>query len=100
MRNTPVTAWRKQKITAPHIGKQGRILLWTLIRVPSAFFIDQAPYPVVIAEMEDGTREVGQLVDWKQEDLVKNRIVQMVLRKLHSTDKDDIIHYVIKFRPV
>jgi len=51
---SPVKIWRNQKKTASLIGKTGKIVSWTVIRVPPADFTDQAPYPVVLVELTEG----------------------------------------------
>lgn len=100
MVTSPVKLWRRQKNTAALIGKKGKILQWTMIRVPAKSFMDQAPYPVVIVKMQNGENMIGQLVDWQQKDLLLGKEVVSVLRKLRTEDKDDIIYYNIKFRPL
>jgi uncharacterized OB-fold protein len=100
MKITPVKQWRRQKDTALLLGKQGEILQWTLIRVPSAHFMDQAPYPVIIVSMQDGSRMIGQLVDWAQEDLVAGKKVEAVLRRAYQQDAEGIILYTVKFKPI
>lgn len=100
MKHTPVTAWRQQRKNAPRIGRQGKILEWTLIRLPAASFKDQAPYPVVIAEMTNGERVIGQLVDWQQDDLRKGRKVVSVLRRMYTNDAESVIQYILKLKPV
>lgn len=100
MITTPIKQWRRQKETASLIGKTGKILHWTMIRVPSKSFTREAPYPVVIVELEDKTRMIGQLVDWEQNDLVSHRKVIAVLRKLPNENPESIISYHIKFKPI
>ncbi len=100
MVTSPVKLWRRQKNTASLIGKKGKILQWTIIRIPAKSFMDQAPYPVVIVKMQNGENMIGQLVDWQQKDLVVGKDVVAVLRRLRTEDKDDIIYYNIKFRPL
>lgn len=100
MVTSPVKLWRRQKNVASLIGKKGKILLWTMIRVPAKSFMDQAPYPVVIVEMQNGENMIGQLVDWQKKDLVIGKEVIAVLRRLRTEDKDDIIYYNIKFKPL
>ena len=97
---TPVKLKRRQKQTSSLIGKRGEILLWTVIRVASSQFAPQVPYPVVIVKLDDGQKTVGQLVDWQKEDLTFGRKVVGVLRKAHNEDKEGVIHYSIKFKPV
>lgn len=100
MVTSPVKLWRRQKDTSTLIGKKGKILQWTVIRVPAKSFADQAPYPVVIVKMQNGENMVGQLVDWQQKDLVIGKEVVSVLRRLRTGDKEDVIYYNIKFKPL
>ncbi len=100
MATSPVKLWRRNKDTASLIGKIGEILQWTIIRVPAKAFTDQAPYPVVIVKMDNGEKMVGQLVDWKKENLFSGQKVQAVLRRLKTEGKEDAIYYHIKFRPI
>jgi uncharacterized OB-fold protein len=100
MKTSPVKLWRRQGNTVASIGKTGKILLWTIIRVPAKSFTDQAPYPVVIVKMDNGKNMVGQLVDWQEEDLVAGQKVRAVLRRLKTEGQEDAIYYHIKFKPI
>jgi len=100
MTTSPVKLWRRHKNVASLIGQKGRILNWTIIRVPAKSFLDQAPYPVVIAQMGNGENMIGQLVDWQEKDLVFGRGVEAVLRRSRTEGKEDIIYYNIKFKPL
>ena len=100
MATSPVKLWRRQKNTASLIGKKGKILNFTIIRVPSKSFVDQAPYPVVIVKMQSGENMIGQLVDWENEDLAIGREVVAVLRRLKTEEMEDILYYHIKFKPL
>jgi len=100
MVTSPVKLWRRQKNTSSLIGRKGKILNWTIIRVPAKSFVDQAPYPVVIVKMQNGENMIGQLVDWQKIDLAFGREVVSVLRRLRAEDKEDIIYYNIKFKPL
>ena len=100
MITSPVKLWRRQKNTSALIGKKGKILNWTIIRIPARSFVDQAPYPVVIVKMENGENMIGQLVDWQEKDLKIGKEVISVLRRLKTEEKEDIIYYNIKFRPL
>lgn len=100
MITTPVKLWRRQDEVASNIGREGKILNFTIIRVPPKAFHHEAPYPVVIVEMENKKRMIGQLVDWDKEDLITGRRVKAVLRRLFSADSESIIAYHIKFKPI
>lgn len=97
---TPVKIHRRQKLTASAIGMRGKIEVYTIVRIASNLFNNQAPYPVVIVKMEDGNQMIGQLVDWQSEDLQTGRDVVAVLRRTYVEDKDGVISYRIKFRPI
>ena len=100
MITTPVKLWRRQKDVGLLIGQEGTILSFTLIRVAAKGFGKESPYPVIIAKMDNGKKLIGQLVDWKQEDLKKGQKVKAVLRKLTPDHTENIIAYVIKFTPL
>lgn len=100
MITTPVKIWRRGKKVASHIGKKGRIIQWTIVRVPPKSFADQAPYPVVLVKFETGETMIGQLVDWTENDLKSGREVVAVMRRVVFEDTDSVISYGIKFKPV
>jgi uncharacterized OB-fold protein len=97
---SPVKIWRNQTNIAQLLGKTGKIISWTLIRVPPGDFMDQAPYPVVLIELEDGKRIEAQLVDWDTADLEFGRSVRTVIRRVMRPDPDGVIPYGIKVKPV
>jgi uncharacterized OB-fold protein len=100
MTTSPVKLWRRQKNVASLIGKKGKILQWTIIRVPVKSFVDSAPYSVVIVKVQNGENMIGQLVDWQKEDLKVGQEVVCVLRRLPTEEKEDVIYYNIKFKPL
>ena len=97
---TPVKIHRHQKETTSLIGKQRKIVVWTIIRVAAKLFNSQAPYPVVIVKLDGNEQLIGQLVDWQQEDLKEGREVVAVLRRSCTEDKESVITYTIKFKPL
>lgn len=97
---SPVKIWRRQKVVRERLGSTGTIISWTNIMVPGADFKDVAPYPVAIVQLEDGSRAVGQLVDYKPEHLVSGQRVIGILRKVRRPTDDGVIAYGLKFKPV
>lgn len=98
---SPVKVWRNQKYITENLGKQGKIVSFTIIRVGPKGFENQIPYPIVIVEMADGERLVGQLVDWQASDLKIGKKVEAVVRRIHqSGDPEGVIPYGIKFRVI
>ncbi len=97
---SPVKIWRNQKNIAQLLGKTGTIVSWTLIRVPPGDFMDQAPYPVVLIDLEGGKRIEAQLVDWSERDLTFGTKVKTVIRRVTHPDPDGVIPYGIKVKPI
>ncbi len=98
--HSPVKIWRHQKRISELLAKHGRILTWTVIRVPPGEFSDQAPYPVVLVELDDGERITCQLVDYSEAQLAPGQEVVTVIRRVTRPDPDGVIPYGIKVKPV
>lgn len=96
---SPVKIWRNQKKVAGLVGKTGKIVAFTRVRVPPSDFMSQAPYPVAVIELADGTRITAQLVDWEEKHLKTGQEVQTVIRKVFETG-DGVIPYGIKVKPL
>lgn len=95
---SPIKAWREQKKISSFLGLKGKIVSWTRIRVAPQGFLDQAPYIVAVAELENNKRLVGQVVDvWKKEIKIGDR-VEVVYRRQKKPDQEGVIYYGIKFR--
>lgn len=103
--NSPVKIWRNQKYIAKMLGREGKIVSWTVIRVPPSGFSNLAPYPVVLVDLVGGGRITAQLVDppageagWN-EDLVGMK-VRVVVRRICEPTTEGVIPYGIKVKPV
>ncbi len=97
---SPVKIWRNQKNIAALVGKTGSIRTWTVVRVPPGDFTDQAPYPVVLLELEDGKRVTCQLVDYDAKHLAFGQKVITIIRRVTHPDADGVIPYGIKAKPL
>ena len=97
---SPVKIWRNQKKIAHLLGKTGTVVSWTLVRVPPGDFTNQAPYPVVLVEMDDKTRITSQLVDGDENMLTIGLRVITVIRQVMHPETDGIIPYGIKVKPL
>ncbi|MBI3342852.1 OB-fold domain-containing protein [Candidatus Gottesmanbacteria bacterium] len=96
---SPVKLWRNQKKVAELVGKTGRIVAWTMVRVPPADFTDQAPYPAVLVELDGGGRITAQLVDWEEKHLKIGQRVVAVVRRVIKPNTEGVIPYGIKVKP-
>ncbi len=96
--HSPVKLWRNQKHTHALLGRRGVIVSWTIIRVPPDGFSNQAPYPVVVVELEDKTRITAQLVDWEESECRIGQPVETILRRISEPSSEGVIPYGVKVK--
>ena len=82
------------------LAEKGKILTYTIIRVPPHQFVDQAPFAVGIVALEDGVKLTGQIVDCDFEDLKIGKEVKIEFRKISQEGEKGILCYGYKFVPV
>ncbi len=82
-----------EKVILPDTGK---IITFTIIRVPPSNFNDQAPYAVAIVELEDGTRITSQVVDCSVDDIEIGKKVKIEFRKIRMDGNSGAIYYGYK----
>ncbi|OIP86437.1 hypothetical protein AUK04_00585 [Candidatus Roizmanbacteria bacterium CG2_30_33_16] len=97
---SPVKIWRRQKKIKKVMNKIGKITSWTIVYVPPSDFKKYAPYPVVLVELENNQKMMGQLVDYEKNELKVGQLVRTVLRKTQETAVEDVIAYGLKFKPI
>ena len=90
---------RSRAFEAVRLADAGKIITYTVIRVPPQPFADQAPYALGIVELDDGVRLMGQVVDCGFEDLKIGQRVKVEFRKLYEEGAAGVIHYGYKFVP-
>jgi uncharacterized OB-fold protein len=81
------------------LAEKGKVLTFTVIRVPPHQFVDQAPYAVGIVELDDGVKLTGQIVDCDFEDLKIGKRVKIEFRKVFDEGEAGILCYGYKFVP-
>ncbi len=81
------------------LAEKGKVLTFTVIRVPPHQFVDQAPYAVGIVELDDGVKLTGQIVDCAFEDLKIGKRVKIEFRKIFNEGEAGILCYGYKFVP-
>jgi len=97
---SPVKIWRNQKHIAKQLGQTGKIISWSLIRVPPEGFSEQAPYPIAVVELTGKAKILAQVVDWKINELHRGQKVKTVVRKTIEATQDGVIPYGIKVKPI
>lgn len=82
------------------LGRTGKIISWTTVRVPPADFSDQAPYPVVLVKFDTGDFSTAQLVDWNAKQLTIGQKIVTVVRRIVKPNNEGVIPYGIKVKPI
>jgi len=80
--------------------RTGRILTYTVVRVPPAPFKDEAPFAIAVVEMDDGPRVTTQVADWKESELRTGQRVKLEFRKIYTDGEAGPIQYGYKAVPV
>jgi len=99
MNNSPVKIWRNQKHIASRLGQTGKIVSWSMVRIPPEGFSGQAPYPIAIVELSSGEGICSQVVDWEKPPSIGQK-VKTVLRRTIETTIEGVIPYGIKVKPI
>lgn len=88
-----------QEFETKTMRRTGKILTYTVIRVPPAPFKDEAPFAVAVVEMDDGPRITTQVVDWQEDELRVGQAVRLEFRRIQSDGEAGSIHYGYKAVP-
>lgn len=88
-----------REFTKTKLAESGKILTYTIIRVAPHQYVDQSPYAVGIAEMDDGVKLTAQIVDCPFEDLKIGIRVKIEFRKMCEEGEAGVIYYGYKFVP-
>ncbi len=87
---------RKGEIREFAFSGNGKILSYTIIRVPPEGFQNYTPYAVAIIELDEGTRISGQIIG-NPENVGIGKRVRPVFRKIQEDGSSGLIQYGIKF---
>ncbi len=87
----------EKKFKKYNLPEEGKIVTYTIIRVPPAPFKDQAPYVVGLIELTDGTRLMAQIVDCDFSEVEIGTRVKAEFRKIQESGKAGILQYGYKF---
>lgn len=97
MKNTsPIKIWRDTKHIRSLVGKEGKILHFTIIRVPPGDFSVYGSYPVAIVLLANGGKTIVQIVDANKDTIKIGKKVKLVLRRSRLEGEEDIISYNVK----
>jgi len=76
--------------------RTGKILTYTVIRVPPAPLKDQAPYAVAVVEMDDGPRLTAMVADWQEGTLEVGLRVRLEFRRISADGDAGTLNYGYK----
>ncbi|MFQ6093488.1 MAG: Zn-ribbon domain-containing OB-fold protein [bacterium] len=91
---------RSREFDPVTLSDEGKIVTYTVIRVPPSQFVDEAPYAVGIVELDDGVRVTSQIVDCDPEELEIGQKLKVEFRKIQNDGEAGIICYGYKCVPV
>lgn len=90
---------RKGELEDFKFSGEGEIVSWTVIRTAPEGFERQAPFPVAIIKLKEGSQISGQIVDGLENIEIGKR-VRPVFRRLFTDGAEGLIHYGLKFKIV
>lgn len=82
------------------LGQRGRVLTFTVIRVPPSPFSDLAPYALAVIETGDGGRLTAQVTDCDVSEVRIGMEVRFEFRRLYEDNAASVIYYGYKAVPV
>jgi len=95
---SPVKDWRRQREVRNKLNCQGRILSWTKVYVAPKHFRLQTPYYLILVELKNKEKLIGQLVDQGKKKIAIGMRVVSVLRRLREGGKEGVVIYGLKFK--
>ena len=85
-----------EKATLPYSGK---LVTYTVIRVPPSEFSDEAPYAIGVIELDNGVRLQCQVVDCEFDKLSIGMPIKLEFRRIQEDGSAGVIHYGHKAVP-
>jgi uncharacterized OB-fold protein len=83
----------------PFSGK-GKVYTYTVIRAPPEGFEEYTPYIVALVQLDEGPKVISQVVDCTPEEVYIEMPVETCFRRLRVQNKEGVIVYGFKFRPM
>jgi uncharacterized OB-fold protein len=80
-----------EQVTLP---RNGKVLTYTVVRVPPAGFTEQAPLPIAVVELENGVRlmvQIGDIAD--PSELSIGMPVRLEFRRISADGEAGVIFY-------
>jgi uncharacterized OB-fold protein len=78
---------------------EGKLLTYTVIRIPPSQFVEQSPYAMGIVELDGGTRILTQVADCDLDNVQIGMRVKVEFRKIQQDGEAGILCYGYKCVP-
>lgn len=86
-----------QRVVLP---RDGKVVTFTVVRVPPTGFVDQSPLPIAIVELDNGVRLMVQIADVADPDQIEIGMpVRLEFRRISSDGEAGTIFYGHKAVP-
>jgi uncharacterized OB-fold protein len=82
------------------LSRNGKVLTYTIIRVPPSQFKDEAPYAMGVVELEGGGRLTAQIVDCDFDKIRIGMPIKLEFRRIQAEGEAGVIGYGYKCVPV
>lgn len=93
-------ACKSREFESVNLDRNGKLLTYTIIRVPPSQFKDEAPYAMGIVELEGGGRINTQIVDCDFDDIKIGMPLRLEFRRIQAEGEAGVIGYGYKCVPV
>ena len=93
------SACKANELKKIHLSRNGKVLTFTVIRVPPSQFRDEAPYAMGIVELDGGGRITAQIVDCDFDQLSIGMPVKIEFRRIQAEGESGVICYGYKCVP-
>jgi len=91
---------RSRDFSEAELPKTGRLIAYTILSSAPREFGELSPYAIGLIELDDGTRILSQLTDFREDELREGVRVEAVFRRIRVNGEQGLIEYGYKFRPV
>lgn len=93
-------ACKSKEFETINLNRTGKVLTYTIIRVPPSQFKDEAPYAMGIVELDGGGRINTQIVDCDFDKIKVGMNVKMEFRRIQAEGEAGVIGYGYKCVPL
>ncbi len=80
------------------LPSKGKVVTYTVIRIPPAEFDDQKPYVVAIVELENGVRVTCMVAEAPPDNVEIGTKVELIFRKIMKESEWGVLQYGYKAR--